>query len=325
MATYIKLLLRYRECLEGLKKLYGHSQRTLASRDEEIAALSQELRGAHLKNQEAWRKIEKSELNLTEEIHSLKAELETTKEVIRSLEKSESELMDARTRLVQERSASLSLRQRLKRAEATAEAYREEAEARKRFMEDSYAVKMEVLLNTIARLEDAKERADLTERENNCMKTKLAEGDSRMKELSREMERMIKESEKERSSINSEIVSLSQTASDAETKCALLGVEVMGLKRQNEALEGTIRSLTISEKEARSLIDDLRRNATQERDALAVALEGERSTVTSLRAQVIQQKGKIEKLEEKKNQMKQQRKNLVELFKIKFKDKLESA
>jgi hypothetical protein len=331
MAEYVKLLLRYRECVQGLKELYGQSQRTLANRDEEIADLTRNLREAHLHSQETRYLLDRTELSVNEEISRMKAELRTTQDVLECLRKSESELMEARTRLVEEKSSSLSLRQRLKRAETSAEVYREEAEARQLMSEDGFKVKLEVLLNTIARLEDAKERAELAEADRERMSCRLKDSEIRIKDLLDEIDRIGREIEKERSSINNDIVSLSETVNETETKLTLLGVEIQSLKRQKEVLEVTVGSLTKSEQEARAYIDELIRKHgevlhqnSREVAALEVSLEEERNTTRMLRIEVEKQKEKIAKYETERNRIKNQRRDLVEIFRNKFKEKLEA-
>lgn len=323
MALYVKLLLRYRDCVGDLKTLYEESQQNLTRKEELISHLTVELREATNRHTEHRSNEKQKQLSLSEEIVKLKSELETTREVIQCIMNSEAALLEARTRIVEEKSASLSLRQRLKLSEATCAALKEEAEAKQRVVEQSYKIKMEVLLNTINKLEEAQERLDVCENDNIVKTSQVQLLEKRVKDLTVELDSYISMAESERSSINGQLVSLTNNLEESETKCVLLEAELVAVKRQRDSSQGIARTLTMEKDELLALVDRTKEANVLElklRD-MTQAMERERQQVESLSSELEKCHLKIDRLEARKEVIKQQRKDLVELFRNKLRDK----
>jgi predicted nucleic acid-binding Zn-ribbon protein len=338
MAQLLNILERYRRSIGELRNLYEESNHLLEGKTELCMSLTRDFMNERgLLQGLLHESYSRAEVD-SQELVKLRSALDVAKSTIDECCTIENTLLEAKAAFVEEKSRSLKLKGELQAERIKQVHLTEEFDTKQKTYEETYKLKLNVLLESIRNLEESRDRSEIVDRENVNLISNVSLLEARVKDLNSELLEITKDREEERRELNREISNLSKSCIQRETRDILLTQEIQCLRNMNEVLEAKLRSQMQSESNMKHFVEEIQRNVKDARmldKQLAVSMEENerlkndfalsRDTIVSLKQELAnsneisaKQQSSIEKLKRRNEALKQQRTKLVELFREKL-------
>lgn len=313
----INLVQTYRQCARELKQLHERTHQELSVSKEQLALAHNDLSTARreLENERHTNQVTVHELKC--QLSSVQAELDSTHEAINVLQKADESVIEARTRVNDEKRKSQDLRKQFSQAEAEWDACRSVLMDRVKFLEEQSELMARDLQEASDSLHSSRSTVSSLEIDKRRLESEMRSLEIYLKEKESQINIFCQGARNEQNESIEQIVTLTEQLHAERMGAVLLKAD---LERVNHQL-ASVESMMVGLRESEAHLKHALTNKVSEKGEIA-SLQNEltstRSELAQCRAELANQSHNLCKLRQQKMKLKKQRSELVKLIRSKF-------
>ena len=313
----INLVQSYRQCARGLKDLHERTNQDLVVCREQLALAHSELskERTNVENERNTYQLTLHELKC--KLNAVQAELDSANEAITVLQKTDESVIDARSRVNDEKRKSQDLRKQYTQAEAEWEACRSVLLERVKFLEEQSEELCRDLKQTSDSLHSARATVSSLESEKRSLENEMRSLEGKLKQNENHLNSVLEGSRKEQNESLEQIVSLTEQLHAARIAQVIFRAEFERVSSQLSSVEHVLVGLRESEALLKQALST-RVSENSDIASLQSELNSTKSELVQCRAELTDQRRDVLKLQQQKIHLKKQRAELVKLIRNKF-------